>query len=130
MPAFRSAGVIVMGRDPDMDTTIKWMRFGYTKAQFITQLDKHTLDFTEAAAMLRLYLQEKATPQERRDVYAAAYKQVYGTSPGIIIAGTDYNAEMKAGKAWYSTIVIAERKKKNAPKPPAPTNVPPPPPIG
>lgn len=129
--AFASAGVIIMGQNPDIPTTVKWMLFGFAHTKFMSELDHHTLDFTQATQILRQYLVEQATPQERRDVYRAAYRQVYGMYPGIIVPGSDYDAEMKAGKAWYSTIVIAERKKKAAPVPaPKPTGGPPPPPIG
>lgn len=126
---FRAAGTIVMGRDPDIPTIIKWMKFGYTKTQFITPMDQATLDFAQASELLKLYLVEKATPQERNDVYRAAYKQVYGVYPGPILVGDNYDADMKAGKAWYATIVLAERKKKNTPPAPAPTGGTPPPPI-
>lgn len=129
---FMSAADIILGQHngQNVQTLVKWVQFARAHNLFVAEIADHTLDFGQAAKILQAWLRTDASAQDRREVYNAAYQQVYGTPPGIIVAGTTYDAEMKAGKAWYATIVVALRAAKNAPPAPKPTNVPPPPPIG
>ena len=128
--AFRSAGVIVFGKDPSWTDVRTWYLWGYSK---YSKLQAEGVDFTDAALVLRDYLKTAATKKERDAVMMEAVTQVFGPQtpkPGQIFVpaqydAAKYDADMKAGKAWYSSIVIDLRK----PKPTAPTSTTSPPPI-
>ena len=120
--AFRSAAVIVMGRDPSWVDLRTWYVWSYPKH---AALRAEGLVFSDAALALRDYLKTAATAKERDTVVMAAVTQVYGSqkpAPGQIVVplqydAAKYDADIKAGKAWYTTILGDLRKAKNSPNP-------------
>lgn len=126
-PALAAAGVMVLGHEPSADELVKWYKLGLTYG-YASPLATGALEFSDAAKLLRRYLVEQASSQERYDVIAAAYKQVNG-SAGIMLNTEKYAAGLKAGSAWYATIVVDMRREKAAGGTPASAPTTPAPPV-
>ena len=127
---FRAAGLMVMGRDPDLPTLVRWNKYAINR---LGEAGANVIDFAQASQVLRAYLVQ-ASLEERVAVSKAAYDQVYPpTAPGQIrIAPTwnaaDYRAGIAVGQHWYATIVLDMRRKARTASsaPSTPSTLPPP----
>lgn len=113
--ALDAAAVIVMGRKGTDADNVRWMGFALKQPEASSAIKSTDLAFSDAALVLRKYLTQAATNAEIEGVVRAAYQQAYGKPMGLIFSNPDAAAAVKAGKSWYSTLVVDFKTAKPAP---------------
>lgn len=109
--ALRSASVVVFGHDPKYDEYHAWILALQNKPGFWND----DFDFTQGVTFLKACLQTFAGEtfmghNGQVQTIDAAFWRAYGR-PANAAERNAYLPEIAAGKAWYATIVFAEKQK-------------------
>lgn len=106
-PAFRSASVIVLGDDASQSDAQTWLAEIAKPDYGMTADIADGIDFSEAVRFLKAYIAHPEGAAARARAISNAYLEVYAR-PATAVEQAGRDAEVRAGKSWYATIVTAE----------------------
>lgn len=102
-PSFNSASAVVLGRAPMGFEVAKWlvqMKGSYGMAAAA----EDGVSFVEAVAFLKAFLANPVNGTQRAQTIDRAFLWVYGI-PSTPVQQAKWDADLRAGKAWYATMV-------------------------
>lgn len=111
LQALNAAGVVVLGHQPNQTEADNWTGvMQRADSPYRAEYYAKGLDFTDGTTFLRACLKDIAGAQAQLYTIDAAFWQARGRAS----TGTEraaYLPQVAAGKAWYATIVLAEKQK-------------------
>jgi hypothetical protein len=111
--AFQSAGAVVLGRDLDLQSIVKYLSTKTAKGKYDSTFQEKFdsgMKFTDAMGFLKELLAVDKVEQDH--VLFWAYVDVYGRGPEPFEKSI-WEAKMQNQKAWYTIIVGDEGEKMN-----------------
>jgi len=111
--AFAAGSVLVLGRDPKPSEPSQWIAMMGTPEYGMSQQVAQGISFLDAAKFLKMLIARPAGAALRAEAIDNAYLEVYGR-PSTAVEQASWDAQVKAGKAWFASIVVKESAKLNA----------------
>ena len=110
--AFNAAAVLILGRELNDVDLARFARSATVNHE--ADLKAGTIAFTDLVPIFKMHLRNTATDAQRDEVINAAYRKATGQDAGAIMLNM-VRPEVKAGNAWYLTLLEGLYKAKNAP---------------
>jgi hypothetical protein len=111
--AFAAASVLVLGRDPKPSESSQWIAMMATPEYGMSEQVSQGITFLDAAKFLKMLIARPAGAALRAEAIDNACQEVYGR-PSTAVEQASWDAQVKASKAWFASIVVMESAKLNA----------------
>jgi len=111
--AFAAGSVLVLGRDPKPSEPYPWITMMATPEYGMSEQVSQGITFLDAAKFLKMLIARPAGAALRAEAIDNAYLEVYGR-PSTAVEQASWDAQVKASKAWFASIVVKESAKLNA----------------
>ena len=111
--AFAAGSVLVLGRNPQGSETSQWIAMMASPEYGMSEQVAHGITFLDAAKFLKMLIAKPAGAAVRAEAIDNAYQEVYGR-PSTAVEQAGWDAQVKASKAWFASIVVKESATLNA----------------
>lgn len=118
--ALNSAAVVVLGRQTNANEAYVWLVLMDSPAYAMLQ-QSGEVNYVDSFKFLKAFIAKPEGAATRAQLIERAFKEVYGFDPSAVEQAS-WDAEVRAGKAWFVTIVTKETARLNA-SPPARTKM-------
>jgi hypothetical protein len=113
LDAFAAGSVLVLGRDPKPSEPYEWITMMVTPEYGMSAQVSQGFTFLDTTKFLKMLIAKPAGAALRAEAIDNAYVEVYGR-PSTAVEQASWDAQVKAGKAWFASIVVKESAKLNA----------------
>lgn len=107
-PAFVSAANVFIGRNPLAQEVPLWLTLMQSADYGMAAQAADGVSFSEAAAFLKAHLAKPGSAKLRAEAIDNAFLEIYGR-PSTALEQAKWDLQIKAGKAWYTPIVLQEQ---------------------
>ncbi|MCW3846300.1 hypothetical protein OF829_03545 [Sphingomonas sp. LB-2] len=111
--AFGSAAIIVLGRTVNPNEIYPWLVLMGTPEYGMSDEIANEVDLNGAVKFLKAFIAKPAGAGLRAELIDRAFLEVHGRN-STPLEQASWDAEVKAGKAYYASIVVKESAKLNA----------------
>lgn len=111
--AFAAGSVLVLGRDAKPSEPYEWIKMMVTPEYGMSAQVSQGITFLDTAKFLKMLIARPAGAGLRAEAIDNAYLEVYGR-PSTAVEQASWDAQVKASKAWFASIVVKESAKLNA----------------
>ena len=111
--AFAAGSVLVLGREPKPSEPYPWITMMVTPEYRMSEQVSKGITFLDAQKFLKMLIAKPAGAAVRAEAIDNAYLEVYGR-PSTAMEQAGWDAQVKASKAWFASIVVKESAKLNA----------------